>query len=361
MNPSNKIRVAVLYGGQSGEHEVSLLSARSVISAMDPEKYEIIPVGISKTGEWLSGESSVKLLSNGDNKNISNKLTVLSEQTAVVDARKSFLSAFGQEVDVIFPILHGPNGEDGSIQGLLQLANKPYVGAGILASAVGMDKIFMKRLFAEAGLPQADFKGFLRRDIEQKLEMVLDEIEGRFGYPCFVKPANLGSSVGISKAHNREELVDALHLACRYDRKIIVEESINGREIEVAVLGNEDPIVSVAGEIIAGNEFYDYEAKYTDGNSQLIIPAPISEQEEKLIQELAIKAFQAIDGAGLARVDFFIERETGKIYINEINTMPGFTAYSMYPLLWQHSGISYPELIDRLIQLAILRHQDMNR
>jgi D-alanine-D-alanine ligase len=361
MTSKRKMRVAVLYGGKSGEHEVSLMSAQSIISAMDPEKYEIIPIGISKKGEWLLGESSVQLLEAAKPLERLHSLLSTSTNIQMVPSAQSFPLVFADEIDVVFPVLHGPNGEDGTIQGLLQLANIPYVGCGVLSSAVGMDKIMMKRLFQQAGLPQGQFAGYLRKDIEQKMEAVLADIEERFDYPCFVKPANMGSSVGISKARNREQLVEALRLACKYDRKILVEENINAREIEVAVLGNDEPIASVPGEIISSNEFYDYQAKYLDGKSQMIIPAELNEDQVALFRELAVKAFKAIDGSGIARVDFFLEKESGKIYLNEINTMPGFTQFSMYPLLWKHSGIPYPELIDRLIQLALERHEELNR
>lgn len=359
MSSTNKVRVALLFGGKSGEHDVSLLSAKSVMKAIDSQKYEVLPVLISKTGEWQVDETSLQFLQ-GNNERVE-KLANTSVNRQVARSVQPFPSILDSEVDVVFPLLHGPNGEDGTIQGLLQLAGKPYVGAGVLASAAGMDKVIMKRLFAEAGLPQGDFAGYLRSDIDRRMDHIVVEIEERFGYPCFVKPANLGSSVGISKARNREQLIEALELACRYDRKIIVEQFMDAREIELAVLGNDDPIVSIPGEIVSEHEFYDYTAKYTDGKSELIIPAELDEKTVNTLTELAKKAFSTIDGAGLARVDFFVDRNNGQIYLNEINTMPGFTMYSMYPLLWQHSGISYSELIDRLIQLALLRHEDMDR
>lgn len=367
MESKNKIRVALLFGGKSGEHEVSLLSAKSVMKAIDTQKYEVLPIHITKSGEWHVDQTALQLLS--ERVDQSPKLESPTYENQVVDSStpksqfiQPFPSLLDSEIDVIFPLLHGPNGEDGTIQGLLQLAGKPYVGAGVLASAAGMDKWIMKRLFAEAGLPQGDFVGYLRSDIDKRLEQIVEEIEQRFGYPCFVKPANLGSSVGISKARNRDQLIEALHLACRYDRKVIIEQFIHAREIEIAVLGNDETIVSVPGEIVTTHEFYDYTAKYTDGKSEMLIPAPgLDETTVSRIGELAKQAFAAIDGAGLARVDFFLDRDNGDIYLNEINTMPGFTIYSMYPLLWQHTGISYTELIDRLIQLALVRHEDLNR
>ncbi len=359
MSSINKIRVALLFGGKSGEHDVSLLSARSVMKAIDPQKYEVLPVLITKTGEWHVDESSLQFLQGNEERVEKLANTEIDQQIA--KSVQPFPSILDSEIDVIFPLLHGPNGEDGTIQGLLQLAGKPYVGAGVLASAAGMDKVIMKRLFAEAGLPQGDFVGYLRSDIDRRMDQIIVEIEERFGYPCFVKPANLGSSVGISKARNREQLIEALKLACRFDRKVIIEQFIHAREIEIAILGNDDPIASVPGEIVSKHEFYDYTAKYTDGKSELIIPAELDEQTVNKLTELAKRAFFAIDGSGLARVDFFIDRNNGEVYLNEINTMPGFTIYSMYPLLWQHTGISYPELIDRLIQLSLLRHEDLNR
>lgn len=357
MGTKHKIRVALLYGGKSGEHEVSLLSARSVMNAMDTQKYDILPILIHRSGEWSIDQEAVLRLY-GNEENSSQLATSLQLENHMTNSLQAFSALIGSDIDVIFPILHGPNGEDGTIQGLLQLANKAYVGAGVLASAVGMDKVVMKRLFAHAGLPQGDFIGYLRSDIEKNTDRIVSEIEARLGYPCFVKPANLGSSVGISKAKSREELADALLLACKYDRKVIVEQFIDAREIEIAILGNEVPIASVAGEIVTSHEFYDYTAKYTDGKSELIIPADVEAPIVQKMSELAKQAFAAIDGAGLARVDFFLERSTGEVYLNEINTMPGFTQYSMYPLLWQHTGISYAELIDRLVQLALERHED---
>ncbi len=360
MGTKHKIRVALLYGGKSGEHEVSLLSARSVMNAMDTQQYDILPILINQAGEWsIDQESVLRLYGNKSNDAI---LTAnLGAGQLTTNTMQAFPTLMSSDIDVIFPILHGPNGEDGTIQGLLQLANKAYVGAGVLASAVGMDKIMMKRLFAQAGLPQGDFVGYLRSDIKKHTERIVSEIEARLGYPCFVKPANLGSSVGISKAKNKDQLVEALLVACKYDRKVIVEQFMDAREIEIAILGNDEPITSVPGEIVTSHEFYDYTAKYTDGKSEMIIPADVDESTAQKMSMLAKQAFAAIDGAGLARIDFFVERTTGEIYINEINTMPGFTQYSMYPLLWQHTGISYSELIDRLISLALERYEESLR
>lgn len=372
MRLSKKVKVAVLFGGQSGEHEVSLQSARSVIESMDPDKFEVIPVAITHEGEWKGGSEALALLAETVNRDTLDRLTS-KQRLALVDRLTSNqdLTLFGRrkgmpvvamrEVDVVFPVLHGTYGEDGTIQGLLELAGKPYVGAGVLASSVGMDKVMMKHIFAQAGLPQGGFSSVLRWHWERDREPIVERIEGQFAYPCFVKPANLGSSVGISKAKDRRALCKAIDLACRYDRKVIIEEFIPAREVEVAVLGNEEPKASVPGEIISSNEFYDYRAKYVDGRSVLQIPADLPAETTGQLREWAIKAFQAIDGSGLARVDFFVRTDNGKVLINEINTMPGFTAYSMYAKLWEHSGLSYSALVEKLIGLAFDRHREKSR
>ena len=339
-----KPRIAVLFGGRSGEHEVSIRSAASVIAALDRDKYDVVPVAITKQGRWLSPAESVHLLP-------AEAGGALSTDTAV---------AFSQQpgtvsgVDVVFPVLHGTFGEDGTVQGFLDLADVAYVGAGVLGSAVGMDKDVMKRLFRERGLPTVDHVALLRSQRRERTS----EVESRFGYPLFVKPANLGSSVGISKARNREELEKALDRAAEYDRKIVVEAAVDGREIECSVLGNDSPEASVPGEIVPSGEFYDYDSKYEDDDSELLIPAPITAEQTSVVQRLAIAAFQAVECSGLARVDCFLENGTGKILLNEVNTMPGFTSISMYPKLWEASGLPYPELIDRLITLAQERHKD---
>lgn len=360
---SQKIRVGVVFGGRSGEHEVSIQSARSVIENLNPRKYEILPIGITKQGIWhvgldaykaLAAEVPAKLLADNDN-------SLLQETTGQALPSPALSAPVGEQLDVIIPVLHGPFGEDGTVQGLFELLNVPYVGAGVLASAVGMDKAMMKAVFAQAGLPQCKYTVYLRHQWDNEPEWILHDVEQKLGYPCFVKPANLGSSVGISKAKDRQGLIDAIQEAARYDRKILVEEGVNAREIEVAVLGNDEPRASVAGEIVAKADFYDYNAKYVDGTSDLIIPAPLTEEQMNEVREMAVKAYQAIDGSGLSRVDFFLERETGRLLINEINTFPGFTIYSMYPKLWEATGVSYNELLDELIRLAIERHQDKNR
>lgn len=369
---SKRLKVAVLFGGQSGEHEVSLQSARSVIESMDPNKFEVIPVAITHEGEWKGGTESLLLLNDIVDRSKLNRLTS-EQQLALVDRltsnteltsvkhRKGMPVVAMQEVDVVFPVLHGTYGEDGTIQGLLEMAGKPYVGAGVLASAVGMDKVMMKQIFAQAGLPQGDFTSVLRSHWEREPEHVLDRIENGFTYPCFVKPANLGSSVGISKAKDRDALRGAIDLACRYDRKVIIEEFIPAREVEVAVLGNDQPEASVPGEIISSNEFYDYRAKYVDGKSVMQIPADLPADTAEQLRGWAVKAFQAIDGSGLARVDFFVRTDNGEVLINEINTMPGFTQYSMYAKLWEHSGLSYSGLVEKLIELAFERYREKQR
>jgi D-alanine-D-alanine ligase len=353
-----KLTVALLFGGKSGEHEVSLRSATSVLKALDRRKYNVIPIGITKDGQWRSDPRLLEaefpaILQSGS----SVLLPAEPRQNHSIEVQSRDRGLVKANVDVVVPVLHGTFGEDGTIQGLLDMANIPYVGAGVLGSAVGMDKDVMKRLLQQAGLPIVEFITLLDKHWAGQRDSLTSKIESQCGYPCFVKPANLGSSVGISKVRNREELGSAIELAAQFDRKIVVEEGIDAREVECSVLGNDEPQASVPGEIIPSHEFYDYEAKYLDESSQLIIPARLSEEQTKTIQELAIKTFLVTECSGMARVDFFVERKTGRILVNEINTIPGFTSISMYPKLWEASGISYSELIDRLIQLAIERHQ----
>ena len=367
-----KLRVGIIFGGRSGEHEVSLISARSVMEAIDKNKYEVVPIGITKEGRWITGGDPLRqltaaarllipvesedVLSRSTNGHATPPLPVIRRAEGLPTERPAPV-----EVDVIFPVVHGPYGEDGTLQGLLELANIPYVGAGVLASAVGMDKAIMKGIFRQAGLPVVDYMVLLRRRWESAPEEMLVEIEARFGYPCFVKPANLGSSVGVNKAHHRQELIRALDEAARYDRKLIVERAVDAREIEVSVLGNDEPEASVPGEVVPAREFYDYRAKYLDERTRLIIPADLPSETTAEVRRLAILAFKAIDCAGLARVDFLIDRHTGSIYINEINTIPGLTPVSAYPKLWEATGIGFTELIDRLIQLALERYQEKSR
>jgi D-alanine-D-alanine ligase len=358
-----KIRVGLLYGGRSGEHEVAVLSANSVLTAIDKDKYEVVPIGITKDGQWLPGQSPANLVASGD---LQVRLLgdssdrSLGQALALENRHGQLLSSLQESLDIIFPVMHGPFGEDGTIQGLLELMNIPYVGGGVMASAVGMDKAMMKAVFQQRGLPVGAYLVYLRQELEN-FGRVAAEIEAKLGYPCFVKPANLGSSVGISKAHNREELQKALNFAAEFDRKIVVEQLLHGREIECAVLGNDEPIASVPGEIIPCADFYDYEAKYVLNDSKLVIPAKLPPELVQKVQDLAVKAFKAIDGSGLSRVDFFVDDQAGAVIINEINTMPGFTRISMYPKLWEASGIGYEELIDRLLQLAVERFDEKSR
>lgn len=366
---ARKIRVGVIFGGRSGEHEVSLISARSVMNAIDKEKYEVVPIGITKEGCWIAAGDPLKALAAGD-VSVSSPAALLGDPSRrglmrLEDTERAVEATRLAELDVVFPVLHGPYGEDGTVQGLLELAGIPYVGAGVMASAVGMDKAIFKDVMRAHGLPVADYLVLKRKEWDADPEGVMDRIEERLGYPVFTKPANLGSSVGVRKCHDRNGLAAGLAEAARYDRKLLVEAAVPAaREIEVSVLGNDDPIASVPGEIIPSREFYSYEAKYIDTGedaSRLLIPAPISPELTERVRDLAVRAYQAIDCAGMARADFLLSGTTGELYVNELNTIPGFTAISMYPKLWEATGISYPELIDRLIELAIERYQDKER
>ncbi|MGB0386908.1 MAG: D-alanine--D-alanine ligase [Ardenticatenaceae bacterium] len=366
---SKRIRVGVLFGGRSGEHEVSLASARSVMSALDREKYEVLPIGITRSGEWVHDEPMKQLTTSVQDQpyllESGKESAHIQDSQEMTVASRAPLSTFDSSLpDVVFPVLHGPFGEDGTIQGLLEIAGLPYVGCGVAGSAVGMDKILMKGMFATVGLPQLPYVSLTRYEWERKPSRVLDRIEAGLRYPIFVKPANLGSSVGISKVRTREELRKALNFAASYDRRLVVEQGLERpREIEVAILGNDEPVASIAGEISPNDEyeFYDYESKYSEGQAKLMIPAPISEEQLLSIQEMAIGAFQAVDGAGLSRVDFLMDRETGEIYLNELNSMPGFTATSMYPKLWEATGLPYPQLLQKLIDLGLERYGEQNR
>ena len=340
----SKTRVAVLFGGRSGEHEVSIRSAASVIEALDKQKYDVVPLAITREGRWLPPGESVRLLP-------AESRGLLSTETAVTLSKEPGATS---GIEVVFPVLHGTFGEDGTVQGLLELADVAYVGAGVLASSAGMDKDVMKRLFRERGLPSVEHVAVPRSKRHQSIE----GLEQRFSYPMFVKPANLGSSVGISKAVDRESLRKALDRAAEYDRKLVVEPAIDGRELECSVLGNDDPRASVPGEIKPGADFYSYDAKYLYDSAELLIPAPLTTEQAREVQRLAVAAFQAVEASGLARVDFFLEDPTGRILLNEINTMPGFTSISMYPKLWEASGLGYADLIDRLIELAKERHAE---
>jgi D-alanine-D-alanine ligase len=342
------VRVMVVFGGRSGEHEVSLASARAIMEALEG-RHEVVPVGITRSGCWISSDDPMRELESRG-KEITGGLPARTEEK--LPATTSLGS-----VDVVFPVLHGPYGEDGAIQGMLELAGIPYVGSGVLASAVGMDKLTMKTIFAHHGLPQVEWLGLTRKEWEEAGKNWIRHIEDSLGYPCFVKPANLGSSVGINKAEDAGELRVALDEAAEFDRRLIVEAGVDAREIEVSVLGNEEAEVSVPGEIVVKkNEFYDYEAKYSEGGMELIVPAAVPDEVTAEIRRIARRAYEAIDAAGMARVDFFLEREGGRLLINEINTIPGFTSTSVYSRLWAASGLPYEELLDRLIELALERH-----
>ncbi len=387
MKKQKKLRVGVLFGGRSGEHEISLLSAASILKSMDPKKYDVVPIGITKQGKWITAASAENLLRGRDQTSLAPdpQRTPSAEILDREDHPKTLAAVAAENLnpfapskagsstlalDVVFPVLHGTFGEDGTIQGLLELADIAYVGSGVLGSATGMDKAAMKQLFAAAGLPQTPHVALLRSEWKTDPKRVTRKIEKQLSYPIFVKPANLGSSVGISKVRNRGELAPAMDLAASFDRKLVIEQGVGGagvkpRELEVAVLGNDVPEASVVGEIVPGAEFYDYNAKYHSDASIPIIPAKLTKSEEKQVRSMAIAAFRTCDCAGLARVDFLMEpassgKNAGKsrILLNEINTMPGFTSISMYPKLWEASGVSYRELINRLIALGIERHAE---
>ncbi len=354
-----KLRVGLLFGGCSGEHEVSISSARAIAKALTTDenanRYELLPVYIQKDGVWKDSNIAQQVLESG-------KTLLSSDEVQPSDRLPQTINL--SEIDLWFPILHGPNGEDGTIQGLLTLMQVPFVGSGVLGSAIGMDKIAMKMAFSQAGLPQVKYKMVTRSQIYSNpciFPKLCDQLEAELGYPCFVKPANLGSSVGISKVRNRQELETALDNAASYDRRIIVEAGVIARELECAVLGTDQPQASVVGEITFKSDFYDYETKYTEGKADLFIPAKVSDEIAKKIQEMAVQAFLAVDAAGLGRVDFFYLEQTGEILINEINTLPGFTATSMYPQLWAATGVSFGELVHQLIQFALERHSETKR
>lgn len=344
-----KTKLGLLYGGKSAEHQVSLRTAMAVIGALDHNKFDIYPIYISEEGGWNKGAQLTGPVENVDQLKFSgNGTSVLSSEL--------FQTEDGQTFDVVFPLLHGPNGEDGTVQGFLELLNIPYVGNGVLASSAGMDKVVMKNIFAQAGLAQVKYVSFIKSEWSSAPAAAYEKVEKELGFPCFVKPANLGSSVGISKCTNRTELETAFEEAFQFDRKVIIEEGVTAREVEIAVLGNDNPECSVAGEIVPKKDFYDYKAKYEDDDTALIIPAEITSDEYAQLKEMAVKAFKALDCSGLVRADFFLTKE-GKGLINEVNTMPGFTPVSMFPLLWNQSGMEYPALIERLVELAIERYE----
>ena len=369
---AKKLRVGVVFGGRSGEHEISIRSATAVIEAIDRKKYEVIPIAITKEGKWLAPSAAAALLPSDARERLTSEIVSNNSGDVAILGDPSHqgltkLSATDQAtapqiLDVVFPVLHGPYGEDGTLQGLLEMADVPYVGCGVVASACGMDKVAMKMLFAQAGLPLCKYVWFLRSEWQRDQPKVLRRVAREIGFPCFVKPANLGSSVGISKATDKASLSKAVELAAEYDRKVIVEELVNARELECAVLGNDQPEASLPGEYVVYDEaarFLDYTEKYAStGHVQFVVPAPVSKSLSARIQRLAMQAFQSIDGAGLARVDFFLTRETKELLVNEVNTLPGLTEVSGYPKMWAASGLSFPRVLERLIELAFERHRD---
>ncbi len=366
LNDMKKLRVAVLFGGRSGEHDVSLMSARSVLAALDPEKYEVTQVGITLDGDWLTGSNTLERFEKGAVRDLdrvipptepSHQSLYVTRSTKMGDKVETLAA-----IDVFFPVLHGPFGEDGTLQGLLEMADVAYVGAGVAGSSVGMDKGIFKDVMRANNIPIVDSVLVLRGDIENDMNSVIEQVEKMGAYPFFAKPANLGSSVGISKCNSRSDLSEGLMEAARYDRRIVIEKGVgNVREVEVSVLGNESPETSVCGEVLPSREFYSYESKYIDGTSGLIIPSQLPNEVTEKIREYALRAYKAIDCAGMARADFFVASDTNKIYLNELNTLPGFTSISMYPKLWQASGLSYPQLVDRLIELALARKAQRDR
>ena len=369
MMMKSQVRVGVMFGGRSGEHEVSLMSARSILDALDPEKYEVTQIGIKHSGTWLVGDTVLDALDSEDEKRIAQavllpdpnrpelyRLRMISEAEEVLEKIAA--------LDVIFSVLHGTFGEDGAMQGLFEANGVAYVGSGIVGSAVGMDKGIFKDVMTANNIPVVESMLILRSELEANMEAVLDRIEALVPskpYPLFVKPANLGSSVGISKCHSRADLLEGLMDAARYDRRLVIERGVNAREIEVSVLGNDDPQASVVGEVIPSREFYSYEAKYIDGSSDLLIPAPIPDDVADQVRKIAVQAYQAIDCAGMARVDFLLDKDSGEVFLSEVNTLPGFTKFSMYPKLWAASGLPYSKLVDRLIELAMERKADRDR
>ncbi|HZI17204.1 MAG TPA: D-alanine--D-alanine ligase family protein [Pyrinomonadaceae bacterium] len=371
---TKKVRVGVIFGGRSGEHEVSIRSARSVIEAIDKEKYEVVPLAIGKEGRWLSPAESARLLPGPARAALPEEVSESRTALTIVGdpSRAGLHSLEGREasgensrLDVVFPVLHGPYGEDGTIQGLLEMAGAPYVGSGVLASSCGMDKVTMKALFRDAGLPVCRHVWFLRSEWERDPERVRRRVEGEIGFPCFVKPANLGSSVGVSCAKDSGGLAGAVELAARYDRKVIVEEGLDAREIECAVMGNDEPDASLPGEYIIHDErarFLDYTEKYSStGHVEFVVPAPLDVETSERVRELAVRAFMAVDGAGFARVDFFLRRDTGELLVNELNTIPGLTDVSGFPKMWEATGVPFSQVIERLIELAFERHRDKAR
>lgn len=361
-SPARKTRVAVVFGGRSDEHDVSLRSAQTIMDALDPDTYEVVPIGITRSGQWLAGDdphaalvsdSPMFHLTTGEDSAIPTSERIIQP---VIGADALLPKDAAVDIDVFFPALHGPMGEDGTIQGMLEMAGVPYVGSGVLGSAVGMDKAMTKVILEQAGVPQLPWLLITRREWQQDPDATMARIESRLPYPVFVKPANMGSSVGVSKAKSTDELRTALQEAAHFDRRVVIEQGVVGRELEMGVLGNEAPITSGVGEIRPRGEFYDYASKYLDDSAELIIPADVEPEIQKEMERIAVESFIALDLAGLARVDFFVEEGTNQIYLNEVNTLPGFTSISMYPMLWNQAGISLPELVNKLVELALERH-----
>ncbi len=362
MKEEAKLRIGLIFGGRSGEHEVSLMSARSVLTVLDPLRYEVFQIGITQEGAWLTGEHVLEAMESGQIDHL-HPASILPDPSyaglvSIKESDENLQMELLSRLDVVFPVLHGTYGEDGTLQGLLEMANIAYVGAGVVGSSVGMDKGIFQAVMLAHQVPVIKTILVLRAELEEHMDEVIARAEKISGYPLFVKPANLGSSVGVSKCRSRADLLEGLMEAARYDRRILVQHGVNGREIEVSVLGNDAPEASVPGEILPSREFYSYEAKYVDNASELLIPAPIPNEIAALVKELAIQAFKAIDCQGMARVDFLLDRDTGELFLNELNTIPGFTSISMYPKLWEASGLPYPKLVDRLIELALERKAD---
>lgn len=362
---TNKIKIGVIFGGRSGEHEISLLSARSILNALNPDKYEVVQIGITHKGAWITGDNLLEAMGKEQLRGLYPvAMTPDPTRRGLYQIKplddKEVLEKIA-DLDVVFPVLHGTFGEDGTIQGLFEMAQVAYVGAGVLGSSLGMDKGVFRDVMRSNGIPFVDTLVVLRKDIESNLEGVIQRAESLAPYPLFTKPANLGSSVGITKCYSRADLVEGLMEAYRYDRRILVERGVNAREIEVSVLGNDEPVVSVPGEILPAADFYSYEAKYLDDRSKLLIPAPISPETTERIRDLALKAYRAIDCSGMARVDFLLEKEHEDIFLGEVNTIPGFTQISMYPKLWEASGLPYPALVDKLVELALERRAEKDR
>lgn len=361
MMTNGKIKLCVLFGGRSGEHEVSLMSARSVLSVLEPEKYEAIQVGITHEGKWLGGEDVISAFEKSDFSGLHPVVIKPEPGDSILYSQKTGKLEAITNLDVVFPVLHGSYGEDGTLQGFLEMADLAYVGAGVLGSSVAMDKALFKEVMRNRGIPVVDSVLATRIQIEKSMPSIIEKAEQMSGYPLFVKPANLGSSVGVTKCRSRSDLQEGLMEAAQYDRRILIEHGVNAREIEVSVLGNDDPKASVAGEILPSRDFYSYEAKYIDNASGLLIPAPIDLAVMERVRKVAVEAFLAADCSGMARADFFLDKDSGELFLNEINTIPGFTQISMYPKLWDASGLPYPALIDRLVELALERKADRDR